>query len=74
MRAVTAAVACLTIALLAGMPAAMAEPVLDGILDGSDANVDTDGNDDHIVGEEMCALPARPGPWTYAPLDFPRLR
>jgi hypothetical protein len=71
MRAVTAAVACLIIALLVGMPAAMADPVLDGTLDGGDRDVDTD---DHIVGEEMCAIPVRPRPWTVAPLDFGRLR
>lgn len=71
MRTVTAAVACLTIALLAGMPAAMADPVLDDILDGSDEDVDSD---DHIVGEEMCAVPERPGPWTFTQPDFPRLR
>ncbi len=60
MRAITAAVACLIIALLVGMPAAMADPVvLDGTLDGSEGNVDSD---DHIVGEEMCAVPERPGP------------
>ncbi len=73
MRAVTAALAYLTIALLVGMPAAMADPVLDGTLDGSDGNVDTD---DHIVGEEMCAFPERPGPWRFAPpaLELGRLR
>ena len=73
MRAVTAAVACLSVALLVGMPAAMADPVLDGTLDGSDGNVD---NDDHIVGEEMCAFPERPGRWRIAPpaLDIGRLR
>lgn len=71
MRAVTAAVAWLAIALLVGMPAAMAEPVLDGTLDGSDQDVDSD---DYIVGEEMCAVPERPGPGTFARLDFPRLR
>ncbi len=74
MRAVTVALACLVRALFVGMPTAMADPVLDGILDGSDGNVGTDGNDDHIVGEEMCAVPARPGPWAFAPLDFARLR
>ena len=36
MRAVTAVVAYLSVALLVGMPAAMADPVLDGTLDGGD--------------------------------------
>ncbi len=69
MRAVTAVLACLVIAPLVGAPAAMADPVLDGILDGSDQDVDTD---DYTVGEEMCAIPERS--WTFAPLDFARLR
>lgn len=73
MRAVTAATACLIIALLVGVPAVMAEPVLDGTLDGSDGSADTEGNDDYIVGEEMCAVPERPGPWTFVPLDIGRL-
>ncbi len=71
MRAVTAALAFLIVALLVGMPAAVADPVLDGTLDGSEGNVDSD---DHIVGEEMCAIPERPGPWRFAPLDVGRLR
>lgn len=73
MRAVTAALACLVIASLVGAPAAMADPVLDGHLDGNDEGVDTD---DYTVGEEMCATPERPGPWTFAPsgLDFARFR
>ena len=74
MRAMTAVLACMVIAQLAGAPAAVADPVLDGYLDDGDGTADTDGNDDHIVGEEMCAIPVRPRPWTVAPLDFGRLR